>query len=170
MVRRIHKNVNVLKCVKSAPVTEAVRSFIERFASILVDGGVPRMPARVFAALLATDSGRLNAAELAGVLQVSPAAVSGAVRYLTQVGLVSREREPGSRRDVYRVSDDLWYESIVNREPLLRRWQQALAEGVEALGADSAAGRRLADSVEFFAFLQEELPDLLARWRRRRTN
>ena len=57
------------------------------------------MPARVFAALLATDSGRLTAAELAELLQISPAAVSGAVRYLTQVGMVHREREPGSRRD-----------------------------------------------------------------------
>jgi ABC-2 type transport system ATP-binding protein len=67
----------------------AVRRFIEGFAAALADGGVPRMPARVFAALLATDSGRLTAAELGERLQVSPAAISGAVRYLTQVALVA---------------------------------------------------------------------------------
>ena len=49
------------------------------------------MPARVFAALLASDSGRLTSAELSALLKVSPAAVSGAVRYLAQVNLVSRE-------------------------------------------------------------------------------
>ena len=46
---------------------QAVRPFIERFASVLVEAGVPPMPARVFAALLVTDSGRLTAAELTGL-------------------------------------------------------------------------------------------------------
>ena len=147
---------------------DAVQRFIERFASVLEEGGVPRMPARVFAALLATDSGRMTAAELAEALQISPAAVSGAVRYLIQVSLVSREREPGSRRDVYRVHDDLWYEAIVNREPLLTRWSRALDEGVEAVGPDSPAGRRLAETAEFFEFLKGEMPAMLARWRAQR--
>ena len=105
-------------------MTDDAARFVERFGAMLEEGGVPRMPARVFAALLATDSGRLTAAELAEQLRISPAAVSGAVRYLIQVGLVTREREPGSRRDVYALHHDLWYEAIVNREPLLARWEQ----------------------------------------------
>jgi DNA-binding transcriptional regulator GbsR (MarR family) len=143
-----------------------VDRFIERFAGVLVEGGVPRMPARVFALLLASDEGRMTAAELAEALQVSPAAVSGAVRYLIQTSLLERVREPGSRRDVYRLGDDPWYEAIYRREPLLSRWQRALAEGVEAVGPDTPAGRRLSDSAEFFAFLQRELPAWLTRWRR----
>ena len=91
---------------------EAVRRFIERFALDLSDAGMARMPARAFAAILSTDDGRCTAAELAELLQVSPAAVSGAVRYLLQVRLVSREREPGERRDHYRISSDTWYEAI----------------------------------------------------------
>jgi DNA-binding transcriptional regulator GbsR (MarR family) len=150
-------------------VTAAVARFIERFASVLVEGGVPRMPARVFAALLATDSGRLTAAELAELLQVSPAAVSGAVRYLTQVSLISREREPGTRRDVYRLHDDQWYEAIVRRESLLTRWERSILEGIDAVGADTPAGRRLSDTAAFFEFLQVEMPALLARWRDQRS-
>jgi DNA-binding transcriptional regulator GbsR (MarR family) len=61
-------------------VTDDAARFIERFASVMEESGIPRMPARVFAALLATDSGRLTSSELAELLQVSPAAVSGAVR------------------------------------------------------------------------------------------
>jgi len=52
---------------------EAVSRFIERFAAVLTEAGIPRMPARIFAALLASDSGRLTAAELAAQLQASPA-------------------------------------------------------------------------------------------------
>ena len=148
----------------------AVQRFIEGFAAALADCGVPRMPARVFAALLATDSGRMTAAELAERLQVSPAAISGAVRYLTQVALVSREREPGSRRDHYRLLNDLWYEASLRREPLLTRWERSMREGVAALGADTPAGARLAESTAFFEFLQAELPAVLERWRARRGN
>jgi DNA-binding transcriptional regulator GbsR (MarR family) len=108
---------------------EAVSRFVERFAAVLSDAGVPRMPARVFAALLATDSGRLTAAELAEQLRASPAAISGAVRYLIPLNLVSREREPGSRRDHYRVHDDVWYESVAHRERVMALWESRLREG-----------------------------------------
>ena len=43
------------------PDQDAVARFVERFAGGLADAGMPRMPARVFVALLATDSGRLTA-------------------------------------------------------------------------------------------------------------
>src|SRR5258708_36632912 len=74
----------------------AVGKFVERFASVLVEAGIPRMPARVFAALLATDSGRPTAAELSDQLQASPAARSGGVRHRVTVCMLSREVDPGA--------------------------------------------------------------------------
>lgn len=147
---------------------DAVSLFTERFAAVLVEAGIPRMPARVFAALLAADSGRLTAAELAGQLQASPAAVSGGVRYLIGVGLVSREGKPGSRRHHYRVPDNVWDEVIRSRDRLMARWTAVLRDGIELLGADTPAGARLADSVRYFEFVSAELPHVLASWRVRK--
>jgi DNA-binding transcriptional regulator GbsR (MarR family) len=144
---------------------QAVRQFIERFASVLVEAGVPPMPARVFSALLVTDTGRLTTAELTEMLGASPAAISGAVRYLGQVGMIGREREPGSRRDVYLLRDDLWYEISFRRDQVLTRWVSAARDGIEILGPQTPAGQRLADSHDFFVFLLQELPALLERWR-----
>ena len=143
----------------------AAARFVERMAGVMADAGIARMPARVFVALLAADSGRLTAAELAEQLQASPAAISGAVRYLVHMDLLSREREPGSRRDVYVVHDDVWYEASVHKEQLYRRWSDLLAEGVAALGRNTPAGRRVEESRVFFEFLQEEMPLLLKRGR-----
>jgi len=142
----------------------AVERFVERFASVLVEAGIPRMPARVFAALLATDSGRLTAAELAGLLQASPAAVSGGVRYLLTVGMVTREGEPGSRRHHYRVPDHVWDEVVSGRDRLMARWTTVLREGIDVVGRDTPAGARLVDSVQYFEFVIAELPQVLARW------
>lgn len=145
-----------------------VRRFLEHFAATLADAGMPRMPARVFAALLADDSARLTAAELADRLGVSPAAISGAVRYLVQLDLVVRESEPGSRRDYYRLLDDVWYEAALSRDRMLPRWEGVAREGMAALGTDTPAGARMAETLAYFEFIQTEVPAVLKRWRERR--
>ncbi|MCL8013906.1 GbsR/MarR family transcriptional regulator [Streptomyces sp. AS02] len=144
---------------------ESVSKFVESFAAQLVEAGMQRMAARVFAALLASDKGVLTSAELGEQLQISPAAVSGAVRYLAQTHMVSREREPGSRRERYRVHGDQWYEALTNREAVLKRWESALREGVTSLGADTPAGRRLAETLAFFEFIEGEIAAMMERWR-----
>ncbi|MGW4285507.1 GbsR/MarR family transcriptional regulator [Streptomyces sp. NPDC004673] len=147
---------------------ESVSRFVERFAAQLVEAGMPRMPARVFAALLASDAGTLTSAELGELLRISPAAVSGAVRYLSQVHLVSREREPGSRRERYRVHSDQWYEALTSREAIIKRWEEALREGITSLGPETPAGRRLTDTLEFFEFIEKDLAGIMERWRAHR--
>ena len=97
-------------------------------------------------ALLVSDDGRRTATELAEMLKVSPAAVSNAVRYLQQVRLAVREREPGERRDHYRLYNDTWYGAITQRDEMLRRWQEDMRgdrgrrrgySGREEAGGDS---------------------------------
>lgn len=143
---------------------DAVGRYIENHALVLSQVGLPRMPARVFAALTAADSGHMTAAELADRLSVSPAAVSGAVRYLMQVGMVAKEREPGARRDHYRIYDDLWYASYLKRERAMTTWRDATLEGVHALGSDTPAGQRLARMADFLDFIAKEIPALFDRW------
>ncbi|WP_043428973.1 GbsR/MarR family transcriptional regulator [Cystobacter fuscus] len=146
----------------------AVGRFVERFALALSDDGFPRMPARVFVGLLVSEQETRTAAELAQQLRVSPAAISGAVRYLVQMGMVSREREPGQRSDHYRVSSNAWYEALARRDQMLLRFEQGLREGIDAVGAESLAGLRLEESRQFFEFVRGEMPRLLAQWREQR--
>ncbi|MEU5286219.1 MarR family transcriptional regulator [Streptomyces sp. NPDC020755] len=142
----------------------AVSRFVEHFAAQLVQAGMARMPARVFAALLSSERGVLTSAELSEQLKISPAAVSGAVRYLAQVNMVSREREPGSRRERYRVQGDQWYVALLNRDTILKNWQATMQEGVDQFGLDTPQGRRISDTLEFFRFLEEELGSMMQRW------
>src|ERR1700760_2350604 len=136
--------------------------FIERFAAVLIVAGFPPMPARVFVALLVTDSGRLTAADLVDLLQISPAAVSGAVRYLTGLGLVHKERVPGSRREYYRMPADIWHQVMMMQSQVLVRWTALLKEGLDLVGRDTAAGERMADHAAYFEFLTTEMPALFA--------
>jgi DNA-binding transcriptional regulator GbsR (MarR family) len=142
----------------------AIRGFIERFTAKLAQTGFPRTPARIFVALLTSDSRTLTAAELADLLQTSPASVSGGVRYLIQVGLIAAEGEPGSRRQHYWMPDRVWQDIVQLRERQFTMWATELQEGVRILGADSPAGARMADTVRYFEFITAEMAGLLARW------
>jgi DNA-binding transcriptional regulator GbsR (MarR family) len=148
---------------------ERTAAFVERFASAMVESGMPRMPARVFAVLLTEDEGAATAAGLSVKLHASPAAVSGAVRYLTQVRLIRRERGPGERFDTYRLFNEVWYEAIYNRDHILKVWATMSREGVAAVGEDTPAGQRLGETAEFFEFLEHEIKGVLDRWRETRS-
>ena len=143
---------------------DGVPEFIEKFAAVLIAAGFPPMPARVFVALLVTDSGRLTSAELTGLLRISPAAVSGAIRYLTGLGLVHKERVPGSRREYYRMPADIWHQVTMMRAQVLTRWTALLKEGIELVGPDSPAGQRMTGHAAYFEFLAAEMPGIFARW------
>jgi DNA-binding transcriptional regulator GbsR (MarR family) len=144
--------------------SDAVARFVEDFGSALVDSGIPRMPARVFACLLASAEGRLTAAELGERLRASAAGISGAVRYLIQVNLVTRTRDPGSRRDVYVVEHEVFYRAMASRDGDVSRWIDRLGEGIAAVGPDTEAAARLADLRDFLEFLLGEMTGLFERW------
>jgi len=143
----------------------AVRSFVEHMAMTLEAWGFPRMPARVLVTMMGADEASLTAAELGERLDVSPAAVSGAVRYLTQLGLLERAPAPGSRRDHYRMPDSVWYEASVTKGGVLKTLADLADGGVAALGGPATpAGARVAEMRDFFYFVQAELEGLLAKW------
>ncbi|PRZ41661.1 MarR family protein [Antricoccus suffuscus] len=151
-----------------SPAVDPHSVFVEKMGNDLVRAGMPRMAARVFAAVLSSEGGKMTAADLGELLKASPAAISGAVRYLEQVDMVVRYREPGSRRDVFALGEDVWYEAFAHKDEVLSQWMQTAAEGVELFGVDTEVGRRLDEAREFDLFMIEEVPLLIERWRVRR--
>jgi predicted transcriptional regulator len=142
--------------------------FVERMGGALTDAGLPRLPSRVFAALVVDDDGRMTAAELAETLRVSPAAVSGAVKFLGQLGFIHRERERGSRRDVYVVDDDAWLQAMMRRDQTYGPMLAALSTAIDGLDVGAPSRHRLVLMKEFLSFVDEEMDALAKRWLRRR--
>ena len=137
---------------------------VERLGGALAEVGIPLQPARVFAALLATEDGRRTSAQLVELLDISPAAVSGAVRYLGQVRMIRRERERGSRRDVYVALDDAWHDMMMQTDQLYAPILAALVAARDHVGPGTRAGERMQLSAEFLEFIQREMDDVARRW------
>jgi len=130
--------------------------------------GLARVPSLVFSALLVDDDGRMTSSELAKALHISPASVSGAVRYLEQIGMMRRERERGSRRDVYVVEEEAWHSALLRRDQVYAPMIAALTEGLTAVPAGTDSHQRIRITREFMSFINEEMTALAAKWERRR--
>ncbi len=141
----------------------AVQQVTQRLAAVLAESGWPRMPALVFAALLSSDTG-LTSLDLTEALGISPAAVSGAVRFLVDLGLVSRERRAGTRRECYRVQGGMWHDVMERGLRSVSRTEDALRGSLRVLGEGTPAGRRVADALAFYEFYGEQMSGVLEKW------
>jgi hypothetical protein len=142
----------------------ALAEVMEHSAAVLAAAGFPKMPARVMMALTVTESPGLTAAELAERLNVSAAAISGAVRYLQTLGIIRRLSQTGSRRDRYELPSD-WYALMVRNSPIYGTLADQADLGLAAVGDPaSPATERLRDMAGFYRFLQRRLPTLIAEW------
>ncbi|MEO3862742.1 helix-turn-helix domain-containing protein [Acrocarpospora sp. B8E8] len=149
---------------------DAARQSAERMAMMLTDWGFPRMPARVLMVAMTADEELLTAADIGERLGVSPAAVSGAVRYLIQLRMLDREPLPGSRRDVYRLPQEAWYEVSALKGALYKILAGMADDTVQSLGEETAGGRRMANMRDYFLFIEGEMPKLLERWRKHKAD
>ncbi|KRB36739.1 GbsR/MarR family transcriptional regulator [Microbacterium sp. Root180] len=140
----------------------------EQAAALLTAAGMARMPARVMMALVGSPDEGYTAAELAERLGVSPAAVSGAVRYLVSMRLIQRVSRPGERRDRYDLVDDAWSGMITANAPMYA----ALAAAMDDIADDNAdaplSAARAHDVADFLRYLAERMPRLADEWRAQR--
>ncbi|MGW0601342.1 GbsR/MarR family transcriptional regulator [Streptomyces sp. NPDC002776] len=144
---------------------------VERLASRFAETGLPRMSARVFAAVLVSPSGALTAAEIGQFLSISSGTVSTALQSLVRIGLINRENQPGSRRDLYRVREDPWPDVFAIRSLWLREFAKGAMEDMELLDEANTGGRaRLMDMRDFGLFVMPKLEQIVADWREHRAS
>jgi len=146
---------------------ELIADFVARTATELASQGFPTMPARVIMALTASEAGQLTAEELASALVASPAAISGAVRYLATLGFLRQTTVPGSRRHVYTLPPTPWYTSTLTRPRIYGDIAELLASGGD-LPFAPAARERIEEMVHFFHFIERRMPQLLDEWKAER--
>ncbi|MCP2261416.1 MarR family protein [Streptoalloteichus tenebrarius] len=132
---------------------------------LFVQTGLPRMMARVLAALLTTDSGSLTSAELVRRLRVSPASVSKAVGYLEARELIRRERDPHRRAERYVIDDDVWYQAIMASARVDLQIAAACGTGAQRLGVGTPAGARLENMSRFLHRVSGDLVRSAQHWR-----
>jgi len=146
------------------------RHFAEDVALHFEQAGLSRTVGRIFGWLLISDPPHQTMDDLVDGLQISKSSVSVATRFLIESGLIQRLSLPGERRDYYRVVEGVWLTFMHQRMSQLVALRKLAEEGLKML-ADQPAERRnrLREMRDFYAFFEEELPDILDRWEAQRS-
>jgi len=142
---------------------------IEEFGLIFEAHGVPRMAGRILGRLLMCDPPHQSLTQLGRDLQASKGSVSTMTRLLIDRRMAERITFPGDRQDFVRVrsgSAGELFRDVAQHSALQTRLLERALEVVDNKSPEGTA--RIREAHDFFSFMRDEVPTLLARWEARR--
>ncbi len=146
---------------------EDAMPFVEQLGFHTEAQGHPRMGGRVMGWLLVCEPPWQSVAEIALALQSSRSAVNAVVNRMVEFGMFERVALPGERTTYYRMNSDGGELIFANMVANMRRLRELAESGLAALSwRDAEANRRLAELRSFHHFMEQEMPQMLERWKR----
>lgn len=146
------------------------RHFVEELGLAFARIGQPRMMGRMLAWLLVCEPPEQSAAQLVDALDASKATVSTTTRDLIAMGLLERMAHPGDRKTYFQVRADASPALVRSKLDALFHFAEALCRALEHM-EEHAPERadRLREVHDLYAFLETEIPALIVRWERQRS-
>lgn len=139
--------------------------FVEEMGLLIEQAGGARMMGRMMGYLLICHPPEQSASDLAEALHASAGSVSQTTRQLLAAGMVERVARPGDRKTYVRFRDGAYVDMMRARAGVLTMFREVCDAGLRALeGASPEQRARLQDFRDFYAFMESEIPGLVARW------
>jgi len=143
------------------------KHFAEEVGIVFEQTGLPRMAGRIIGWLLISDPPHQATSQLTEALTASKGSISTMTRLLIQIGLVERLGLPAIRHDYFRIRPDA-PQNMIRRglEDEIKMIRQITEHGLELLENKSLLTRQwLEEMRNVYAFLEQEFPALLERWK-----
>jgi DNA-binding transcriptional regulator GbsR (MarR family) len=145
--------------------TQRIHQFVERVGLFWDNYGGQRMAGRVLGWLLLCDPPTQSITAIAEGVMASKASISTATRYLEMVGLIERVPVRGDRAAYFRMIEGGWSRMFEAKQVALRLFRELAEEGLGVLEGEPAERRaRLQELHDLYAFLEEEMPKIIADW------
>jgi hypothetical protein len=148
----------------------AERQYVEEFGTVATGMGLPPAYAKLMGWLIICDPPRQSVSEIADALGQSKGSVSTGARLLENTGLIRRVAFPGRRGTFYELDPEALIR--VTEEGLnFRTFRDLLDRGLRLLGDEHGPrAERLRRTRDFYAFIEREVPKLMARFREQDTS
>jgi biotin operon repressor len=144
------------------------RQFAEEVGVVGERIGMPKMSARLLGYLLICDPPTQSIADLERALGVSRASISIATRLLQASGLIRRVPETGTRGYRFAI-DPAFLTGQMNAANPFRLLREVLEHGVELAGGErDPRAARLREARDFYAFVENAVPEAIERYRAER--
>jgi DNA-binding MarR family transcriptional regulator len=150
-------------------VDDELAAYVEDVALFFEAGGLPRIAGRILGFLLVCDPPYRSAAELAEALGASKGSISTSLRLLQTGALIERVPLPGERATYYQVDSTGFERRFEAMTSTLGAFLPIADRGLALLKGEPAERQRpLRELRALHAFFHDEMPRLLASWRKSR--
>ncbi len=146
------------------PLSPTEHSFVEQNGLFFESSGLPRMAGRILGWLFISDPQLQSLTEIAQALGASKASISTNTRLLASTGLIERTSKPGSRGAYFQITADGWTSLLEAKLRAVTHFKDLAAQGLVQLDYPPERLERLREVHDFYAFFENEFPDLMARW------
>jgi DNA-binding transcriptional regulator GbsR (MarR family) len=151
-------------------VTPGESQFVEEMGQFLASVGMTPMAGRMWGWLLICEPADQTAADIAEALHASRGAISGTARLLGNAGLVRRATKPGDRREYFSAPPEALDSMLQSAASVYRQMRSIAERGLAATTERSEASRaRLQEFRDVMAFVEQEVPAVIARFLSERT-
>jgi DNA-binding transcriptional regulator GbsR (MarR family) len=151
-------------------VTPGESQFVEEMGQFLASVGMTPMAGRMWGWLLICEPAEQTAADIAEALHASRGAISGTARLLGNAGLVRRATKPGDRREYFSAPPEALDSMLQSAASVYRQMRSIAERGLAATTERSEASRaRLQEFRDVMAFVEQEVPAVIARFLSERT-
>ena len=141
---------------------EDVGLFYERF-------GLPKMAGRMIGYLMAIPSEKVSFDDIRQQLRASKGSVSSNINLLLNQRLIEKFMIPGDRKSYFRFSSRTMFRILDDKLNATAEVREIFSRA-NTLNTDhkSAKRKQLEEIIDFYAFMESELPRLKERWKKLR--
>lgn len=134
--------------------------------------GLTPMAGRIMGWLLICEPPQQSMDDLAEALQASKGSISTSLQLLRRFGWVKQVGVSGERRNFYRLRGDVWTQILEFEMGITTRFRQLAEQGLQLLDDDAsdAQTERVESMYDLFEFYEQELSDVIRRWKERATS
>ena len=151
-------------------MTPGESRFVEEMGQYLSSLGMTPMAGRMWGWLLICDPAEQTAAEISDALQASRGAISGTARLLATSGLIRRTKRSGDRREYFSAPPEGLDLLLTNAAGIYRHMRAIAERGLDAIADRPSASRaRLQEFHDVMAFVEREVPLVIAQFLRERS-
>ena len=142
-------------------------NFVEKMALKMEAIGLPRIACQILSWLMVCTPSQQSFSDLIDNLNISKASISNMTRLLIQMGLIEKVRIQGKRQIYFQIKENAWVDVMEIRIKQILDVVEFSGEAISTIKKDSNTDiTKLEEMNRFYAFLADEIPELIERYKK----
>ncbi len=141
--------------------------YIEEVGLFYEKYGLPKMAGRILGCLIASPTDNNSFEYIQKELKASKGSISGNVRLLLSQNMIEKHMLAGDRKSYYKIGLRSLENILDAKVKSVHEFKTILGDGV-ALNVKGEKRNKIKEIVDYYDFLEKEIPLLKAKWKRKK--